>query len=425
MPVDSLQLRRRDPAAWTSLLARSPDMAGVIVIAVTAEPLYEVSLTPPGRVIYDHTTRIRRYVLTIDGCSDPISFVAKETNPAEALLYRLYGDPPGTAMPACRYAHIDGDESWIVLDDVPDHFPPNVWAPAQVESIVASLARLHAAHWGQATTDFNEGWDAAEPIVPHFLLRSEGPYRWEDLQRKDPGLFDEGPLAIISRHAARNAGRLAPLFLRAAKGLVVMRDLGGWPGVFGESHLAAVSDLLDDPVPMLAPLLDLPVTLNHGTPHPGHWRLTLFGETYLIDWSEAQVGPGILDLVAFLEGFPLVIEPDPATSGIRLRPRDVSPLFEETIIDTYLLTLAEELGRQFSARAFRAALPAARCLHTLTTWFPFFASWANDMPDPYLWQKINRLDEVELGRYHHAPSAGMRQYLAGVFERFLRAYRAV
>jgi hypothetical protein len=61
----------------------------------------------------------------------------------------------------------------------------------------------------------------------------------------------------------------------------------------------------------------------------------------------------------------------------------------------------------------------------LTTWFPFFAAWAGDMPDRYAWQKVNRLDESELGRLHHTPAIGLRHYLAGVFERFLHAYRAI
>lgn len=424
LPVDIFQLRRRDPAAWTALLSRSPEAPGAIVTAVTAEPLCSVSLAPPGRATCEHPARLRRYVLTLDGCSDPITFIAKTTNQAEALLYRLYGDPPGTAMPACHFVHLDGDDSWIVLDDVPDHFPPATWIPAHVEAVVVALARVHAARWGLGPDDFC-AWGDIEPAIPHFLHRPEGPYRWDDLRRGDPALPDDGPAAIISRHAVRNAGRLAPRFLRAADGLIVMRDLGGWPGVLGRSHLSAAADLLDDPVPMLAPLLDLPATLLHGAPHPGHWRLTLFNETYLIDWSETQVGPGVLDLVAFLEGFPLLIEPDPAGDGPRLRPRDMSPLVEQTIVDTYLLTLAAELGDRFPSRAIRAALSAARCLHVLTTWFPFFAGWAADLPDRYMWQKVNRMDDTEIGNLHHAPSAGMRHYLAGVFDRFLRAYRAI
>jgi hypothetical protein len=424
LPVDILQLRRRDPAAWTSLLTRSAEMGNVIVIAVTAEPLCAISLAPPGRVVCDQTAQIRRYILSLDDCSDPISFIAKGTNHAEAFIYKLYGDPPGTAMPTCRYAHLEGDNSWIILDDVPDHFPPPVWTPAQVEGIVTSLARLHAARWERETTDFESGF-TAEPIIPHFLFRPAGPYRWEELQQNEHTYFNEELPSIISRHTTRSAGRLAPQFMRAATGLHLMRELGGWPGVLDEDHLSAAADLLDDPVPMLSPLLDLPVTLIHGQPHPGHWRLTLFDESYLIDWSKAQVGPGILDLVAFLEGYPIVAEPEPTGSGVHLKSRELSPALEQTIIDTYLLTLGEELGRQAPTRAIRAALPAARCLHTLTAWFPFFAAWAKEMPNRELWQKITRLDEAELLLYPHAPSAGMRHYLAGVFERFLRAYRAV
>jgi hypothetical protein len=316
---------------------------------------------------------------------------------------------------------VDGDASWVILEDVPDDFPPPVWQPAHVDAIIATLARIHAAHWQTA--------DATHPAIPHFLHRPEGPYRWESLWRDRLPLFEDGPGAILSRHAVRSAGRLAPRLLEAANGLVVMRDLDGWPGVLGEQHLAAAADLLDDPLPLLATLDELPHTLLHGAPHADHWRLTLFGEQYLIDWSTAQLGPGVLDLVAFLERYPLLHEwPTDGTGEPgrpRLRLREVSPLFEETAIDTYLLTLSAEMGRRFSARAFRAAVPAARCLHVLTTWFPFFAQWIDDMPGRQLWQRVNRLSEAELAHYRVGPMAGMRPYLAGVFERFLRAYRSL
>lgn len=424
LPVDSFQLQRRDPAAWSALLARAPETDDVIVTAVATEPLCSATLAPPGRAVTECDYRLRRYILTLDGHSDPISFIAKQTNAAEALFYHLFGDPPGTAVPACRYAHLDGDASWVVIDDVPDHFPSAVWTAEQVDRVVETLARVHAARWNREAVELNGDWGASDHAIPHFLRRAEGPYSWDELRRRESVMLEEVPAAVLSRHAVHNAGRLAPLFLRAANGLVVMRDLGGWPGVLGESHLAAAADLLDDPVPMLAPLIDLPATLLHGSPHPGHWRLTLFDEQYLIDWSEVQIGPGVLDLMAFLEGFPLLldsprhlVEPKP-----HLRLREVSPLAEETIVDTYLLTLSAELGERSPARAFRAALPAARCLHVLLTWFPFFASWASDMPDRYTWQRVNRMEEEAMAQhYHNVPAAGLRRYLAGVFERFLDA----
>ena len=422
LPVDVFQLQRRDPMAWTVLLSRAPELADVIVTAVTAEPLWDTTLVTPGRATVERARHMRRYVLTLAGCSDPISFIAKQTNAVEALVYQQLGDPAATGIAPCRYAHVDGDASWVILEDVPDDFPPPTWRPEQVDAIIATLARLHAAHWQTAI--------GAPPAVPHFLRRPEGPFTWEALQRERLPLFEDGPGAILSRHAVRSAGRLAPQLLEAANGLVVMRDLGGWPGVLGESHLAAAADLLDDPVPLLMALDDLPWTLLHGAPHADHWRLTLFGEQYLIDWASARLGPGVLDLVGFLERFPLLYDrrPDAADEAERqprLRLREVGPLFEETALDTYLLTLSAEMGRRFSARSFRAAVPAARCLHVLTTWFPFFAHWSHDMPGKYAWQRVNRLSESELAHYHIGPMAGMRPYLAGVFDRFLQAYRSL
>lgn len=429
LPVDIFQLRRRDPAAWTALLNGSPETDDVIVTAVTAEPLSSLSVIPPGRVASEPAHNIRRYILTLADTSDPISFIAKQTNTAEATLYELYGRPPATAMPACHYVHHDGDESFVILDDVPDNFPPATWTPRQLDEVVAMLARFHAAHWdphwGHADRR-SDDWPAAESAIPHFHRLPDG--------EQQPGAsgaaivpdFSPGG-DYLSGHSLRAAGRLAPLFVRAAAGLAVMRGLHGWPGVLGESQMAAVADLLDDPVPMLRTLLELPVTLLHGSPHPCHWRLTLFDEQYLIDWGEVQEGPGILDLMAFIEGYPLVQERPADGRSVSgdpvLRLRSMTPLVEETIVDTYLLTLATELGGRTESRAFREALPAARCLHVILTWFPFFATWATDLPDPYFWQHVNRLNDTELGRYRDAPTAGMRHYLAGVFDRFLRAYR--
>ena len=425
LPVDIFQLQRRDPAAWSALLGRLPETSDVIVTAVASEPLCATTLTMPGRA-KECPHRLRRFILTVDGCSDPISFIAKQTNAAEASFYNLYGDPPGSTIPTCYYAHLDGDASWVIMDDIPAHYPTTLWVSSQVDEIATALARLHAARWNIGTSETSL-WDAHDPAIPHFLHRPGGPYTWEELRKEEVYLFEDGPGAVISSHAIRNTGRLAPSLLRAANGLIVMRDLGGWPGVLGESHLAAAADLIDDPVPMLAPLLDLPSTLLHGAPHPGHWRLTLFDDHYLVDWSEVQIGPGVLDLVAFLEGYPLLVDEHwtiPEQAGSRLRLRNLSALAEETIVDTYLLALSAELGSRSVARDYRMALPAARCLHILLTWFPYFADWADDMPDRHVWQRVNRQDEAASHNFH-TPEMSMKLYLAEAFHRFLQAYRSL
>jgi hypothetical protein len=323
------------------------------------------------------------------------------------------------------------------LTDVPNDYTPDRWTRQDVEDVVGDLADLHAAFWNDdpAAGQSGRGLDTFE----HFVGGSRDRYTWETLRREEAVYFDEGPGALISEHSLEHAGRLAPRLLQAANGLVVMRELAGWPGVLGETHLSAVADLLDDPVPMLRPLLELPTTLLHGAPHPYHWRLSFFGDRRLIDWREATLGPGILDLVYFLEQFPLLyagnLSTHPRTTlsagnghrwgehGICIRGAE--PADEETIIDSYMLAMSTRLGDRFSARLMRQAIPAARCLYVLTQSFPLFATWFDDMPAKFTWQKANRMSDSELSGTWLWPLAGYRRYMTGVFSRFLHAFRTL
>jgi hypothetical protein len=424
LPVDIHQLQRRDPAAWSALLARAatvPGMPAPVVTAVVAEPLESVNLAISGEP--EASRRARRFVLTIDGVSDPVTFVGKRTGVTEALVYQTFGPHLPGILPVCHTLHVAGDRSWIVLDDVPDDFPGCVWTATELDAAAGVLGTTQAT----ATEALEEMGPSAPSWLPH-LFQGDAPAALDDLRRRNATLFDDGPGAVISDHAIRSARRLAPALLRAANGLVVMRVLRGRPGVLGESHLAAVADLIDDPVPLLGVLADLPATLLHNAAHPYHWRQTMFGEQYLIDWSHAGLGPGIVDLATLLESYPLALRQEGRWSA-----RELSAADEEAALDAYLLAQATELGPRFPARAVRAALPAARCLNVLTQWFPYFASWASDMPDKYVWQRVNRMDEAtpgDLATPETAMSAHglgelqtLKPYLAGVFQRFLAAYR--
>lgn len=403
--VSVAQLRSRAPSAWTALLRQDPTLDDVIVTAVSARPLYP-------RHAGHGQPQIVRYYLSLANHSDSITLIAKHTSRQEALFYRHLGHQLPHLVPKCWYAHLFGDDGWVVLDDVPNHATAEQWVAGDLNDVTADLTTLHARFW-----QCDEQLEASD--LHHFLDGKR--FTWEELRREHAFFFETGPGASLSEHAVHHAGRLAPTFLQAANGLVVMRDLGGWPGILGESHLTAVADLLDDPVPMLEILRDLPNTLLHGDPHTYHWRLTLFDQRRLLDWHTVMIGPGIWDLVSFLEQFDLLYHHGDM-HHVDVRPE--WPATEETIIDTYMLEMSAALPH-FNARNARLAIPAARCLYILTNWFPYFATWTEEMPHKYEWQKINRLRDDQLYGTEYQPMIRFRPYLAGVFRRFLQAYRTL
>ena len=404
--VDVAELQNRDPSAWTSLLRGIVGTDDVVVTAVTAEPL-----RTPANAPYDH--RVSRYHVSLENHTDPITFIGKYTNPAETQFYQQWRfNFPNLAAP-CHYIHAQERGGWLILADIPNNFPAQKWTPSHVEHLIEQLADIHTLAWQKPEA-------LAQSALPHFIEGSNT--TWEALIEKHPAYFEQGPAAILSEHAIHHFGRLADTMLKAANGLLVMRSLGGWPGILGESHLTAVADLLDDPVPMLEPLKNLPLTLVHGNPHAHHWRLTLFEESYLLDWHRAVVGPGVLDLVSFTEQFDLIFEREDQS---RLLIRQERPLSDETMIDSYLLTMSARLGGQFDGRTVRRAIPAARCLHVLTHWLPHFATWFADMPDKYTWQKINRLTDHQLAQTPYRGMVPYRPYLSGIFHRFLQSYKTL
>jgi hypothetical protein len=407
--LDISQLQRRDPAAWTALLCSQLEGADVVVTAVSTESSRTAVLGGPSH-------QVVRYVLALANHADPITFIGKRTSRQEALFYRDIGPHFPSLTPRCWFTHIVDDKGWIVLDDVPDHFPPHRWTHHDVEAIIHQLAGLHATFWNRAEELQQYQW------LPHFIGRHQRHYTWETLRQGQAVYFDEGPPAVLSEHAIHNAGRLAPTLLQAANGLTVLRNLGGWPGILGESHLAAAADLLDDPVPMLEPLLNLPATLLHGNPHNYHWRLNLFDEVRLLDWQKATIGPGVCELISFIEQIDLIYAHN---NSLQICVRQAPPTTEETLVDSYMLAMSGQLGRRFNARAVRQAIPAARCLHILCTWFPYFATWFDEMPNQYTWQKINGMSDEQLMGTLFQPMVSFRPYLTAVFKRFLHAYKTL
>lgn len=398
------RLQARDEQAWTNLLQEQMG-ADVVVTAVTSHPLPQRTLKTVSHAI--------RYELLLTDHSDPITFIGKHTNQREALFFKRFAPQLPLLAPHCWLQEQTDNTNWLLLDDVPNHFSAHCWSEDTLNSAILDLANLHIQYWQDNTL---------QHTLPHFIDKAQKTYSWAQLKAEQAIYFEQGPAIPISEHALSNSGRLAPTLLKAANGLAVLRSLGGWPGILGESHLTAVADLLDDPVPMLQPLQDLPATLIHGNPHNEQWHFTLFDqERRLHGWETVCVGPGIYDIVAFTEQANLVYL-DGDTSNI-LQSRIDMPTDIETLIDTYFLTMSAELGKQFPSREVRRAIWAARCLYVLVNWFTYFSTWFDDMPDKYAWQKINRMSDQQLAQNANHPIVAIRPYLKGVFARFLQAYR--
>ena len=393
------QLQNLEPAAWTDLLREAEPKTELEVEAVsanTSNPMYT------------------RYLLQLVGHSDPITLLGKQASVAEASFHQHLGTELPLIAPRCMFSHIDQDGSWVVLQDVPADTSTEDWLADDVQGMVHNLADLHVEFWDSADVFRQHKW------LPYYLGTKRRRLGKNPRVKSDSAESDYDQQ--LSLHAQKSMMGLAPVWQSASKGLNTMLELEGWEGVLEEKHLRAVADLIDDPLPMLHLLRQLPQTIVHGYPGIYNWRVSPFPTRYLVDWHNVAIGPGVCDLVALTETFGLIRGPEGTW-----QLREDWPLTEETLIDAYIYQLATKLGRQIDTQAIRRALPAAHCLYIITHWFPRFEKWFNQLPSNVdtrrdMWEQISRYSEEELANTIYSPIAGLRPYLAQTFRRFLRHY---
>lgn len=407
------QLRNLDPAAWTLLLEQEEACQGTKVTAVTREK---------------SDNNLTRYQLLLAGYDEPIILLGKQTNEPEAQFYQTIAPYLSVKVPKCWFSHLDGDNSWVVLGETHDDWSPCYWSAGDVDAIIDDICDLHATFWDREAHLTEYEWPRLLPKQQRrngrSIIKDFNPLT---LQKRDTTRSDfqssllfseEIESALVSDHAVRAAGQLTPRLFQAATGLEKIQALGGWPNIFDDQHILAAADLLDDPVPMLQPLQQLPPTLLHGKLSPCNWRFNLFDDHYLINWENMTIGPGVYDLVHFIEEFDFLADEN------GWRRRSAWPVIEETMVDSYLLTMGGKIGPDFNATAVRQAVPAARCLYVLTTWLPRFAAWFRIIPDDLQeWRAFNQMCDEELAEAGFNLMAGIRPHLSNLFQRFLSAYR--
>lgn len=374
--------------AWTALLAERLDEADVWVETVSAEYL------SPTRT---------RFTLHLAEHAEPIAVLGCAVTPLEAEFYRTAARRLTFLTPPCWFSHVGSTEGWVVLDEWAGPLPPAAWTAPDADAVITDLAYAHSLFWSLDREWLDYDW------LPLRLGMGALPslaHAWR-----------LGPPEGLSLHALVSAGLLADGFRRAGAGLVTIRRLGGWPGALEGAALSAVADLLDDPVPALFALRELPMTLLHGAPRPDNWRTTPLGRRWLLNWGRAAWGPGVCDLAAALEGLA-----EQAPVAVYGRALDDWWELEEQLVDSYVLKLAVELGRRVNLRAVRRALPAARCLHFMLYWLPRLDLWLRPLrARPQVWRDLWTQPAADWPAAWQ-PLVGLTARLQGASQRFLRAY---
>lgn len=348
----------------------------------------------------------KRYWLRVEGQEEELTAVVQRVAVREAQFYRDMAASFPHLVARCWLAEVGVNHGWVVLDDLSHDHKTEEWDSADSDQIITTLAHFHASYWDKK----------AELTTHRWLPYSLGSQR---LGGEPPPSATEQNNLGLSFQAQRVLGTLAPRWIKAAEGVRSMLEVDGWSGVVDERMLRAAADLIDDPLPLLHQLRHQPNTLLHGYPGVYNWRMPLWGTPHLVDWQKVGIGPGVCDLVVYLETYDLLQD------GKAFKRRTYWPLDEETAIDSYLLTLSADLGAQCNTREVRRSIPAARCLHILLHWFPRFQIWLEQLPAQpdarrEMWQFICQGEgDDEMG---YRPMLALRPFLTEVFQRFLRAY---
>ena len=384
------QLQNLDPAGWTELLTNSTEANNLRVTEVTAEP-------------FEHGQLLTRYWLTLADHTDRITFIGKQTTPTEADFYRHFASELPELVVQPYLTDVLGSKGWVLGRELGRKRPVDHWDEGDYDKVMAGLATLHATFWNQESYLDQHEW------LPHFMAT-------------DPAIqslrFEKRVTPYISDHAVRRAGRFASSLIQSASALRRLIQLSTWPEVYDDRHIEALRFLLDDPLPVLQPLTEVPATLLHGNPQPEHWHLTLFDDCFLFDWQQIYIGPPVFELAALLEMFAWWRHDVKEPPG-----HQEQQLFEETITDTYMLQMGAELGDEFSGRQIRQSLSAARCYHILTHGLPRYTAWLDAPPSPSMnWTKLKAMSEAELFANGYPQLARLRRQLKGIFNRFLQNY---
>jgi hypothetical protein len=254
----------------------------------------------------------------------------------EVGVYRSLAPHLPMRTPALVAASPSGD--WLVLEAISPGISPEAWRPDDYRRAIESLAQLHDRFWG--------------------LGEDLGTYTW--LSRPLEADFDIH-LAIAEQSLER---------------IVEKGSAGSLAGAPARVELLAT--LIGQASAVVEPLREQPSTLLHGDYWPGNIAITDAGEQITYDWQQTAVGPGVIDLLTFVN-----------MSGWWFNPL---PLAREEMVEIYRAELEERLGISWDEESWARQWDHALMWRFLQEWIDLLAV----VPDPLLEARAGLLDRIWL-----------------------------
>ena len=200
----------------------------------------------------------------------------------EVSVYLMLGDHLPVRIPTLIAAHPKGD--WLVVDHLPIGRRPEKWQAADYLLATDQLVALHDRFWGLGNDLAVYSW-LSRPLDSDFKIH-----------------------------------------IKAAKSGAEMLAQKETSGSLKEDKelIEAIHKIIDHIGPITDHLRALPATLLHGDFWPGNIHVHANGSLTVFDWEMAAIGPGIIDLLAFIQSSnwwfaPLPIDTDDICGHYRQR----------------------------------------------------------------------------------------------------------
>ena len=252
----------------------------------------------------------------------------------EAGIYRSLSIQLPMPTPALIAADPGG--AWLVIEAVKPQTGLAPWTADEYLQAVALLARLHERFWGLADDLSAYPW-LARPLT----LDCE-----------------------IHVYAAAQA-----------LGEIVRQE---WPPLIALSlqTLGTLGQIISQAEQVVAPLRAMPFTLLHGDFWAGNIGRDEDGDWVVLDWQLAGLGPGVLDLVVFLQTSQWL--PRAASEpGIFAAPPEL-PLTPAKLISRYRREIARLLGLRWSDAEWSELWDHALLWRFLQEMLPWLASVSHE-----------------------------------------------